>query len=95
MPSTRPLHAAACLLVAACAPAATPPPADPVQQQEVCNAEVYSYLRGEPRAAAETLMTGLRVRILGPDDFVTRDYDPNRLTITITPEDTVGRVFCG
>jgi len=95
MPPIRPVHAAACLVLGACAPASMPSPGTPVQQQETCNAEAFGYLRGEPRAAAETLMTGLRVRILGPDDFVTRDYDPNRLTVTITPDDTVGRVFCG
>ncbi|MEM1362627.1 MAG: I78 family peptidase inhibitor [Pseudomonadota bacterium] len=60
-----------------------------------CNAEIYSYLVGEPISVVSTLNTGLSVRVLAADAFVTRDFNPNRLTFTTTPKDTVGRVFCG
>lgn len=61
----------------------------------VCNASVYTGLVGEPITVVDTLNTGLNVRILGADEFVTKDFDPNRLTFTTTPKDEVGRVFCG
>jgi len=60
-----------------------------------CNAARFSYLRGEPIEVVDTLDTVLEVRVLGPEEFVTRDYDPNRLTITESPDGNVSRVFCG
>jgi hypothetical protein len=61
----------------------------------VCNAFVYQDLVGQPIGVVDTLNTGLNVRVLGPDSFVTKDFDPNRLTFTTTPKFEVGRVFCG
>ena len=61
----------------------------------VCDALVYADLVGEPITVVDTLSTGVNVRILAADGFVTKDYDPNRLTFTTTPDDTIGRVFCG
>lgn len=60
-----------------------------------CQAEVYQYLIGGPIEAAQLIQYTGTVRVLGPDDFVTRDYDPSRLTVTTLPGDIVGRVFCG
>lgn len=60
-----------------------------------CDATLYADLVGEPIAVVDTLNTGLSVRVLAADAFVTRDFDPNRLTFTTTPADKVGRVFCG
>lgn len=60
-----------------------------------CNAALYQDLVGEPIAIVSTLNPGTRVRILGADEFVTRDFDPNRLTVTTTRQDTIGRIFCG
>lgn len=60
-----------------------------------CDATLYADLVGEPITLVDTLNTGLNVRILPADGFVTKDYDPSRLTFTTTPDDTVGRVFCG
>lgn len=89
-------------LLAAAALAACGPPdnlsgapgASPVSGA-VCNAAVYNDLVGEPISIVYTLNTGLNVRVLGADEFVTRDFDPNRLTFTTTRDDTIGRVFCG
>lgn len=60
-----------------------------------CDASIYADLVGEPITVVDTLNTRLNVRILAADGFVTKDYDPTRLTFTTTPDDTVGRVFCG
>ncbi len=80
--------------LAACAPPA-PEPVAPVVPEITCEASFFAYLRGEPIAVVDTLQTGLRVRVLGPDDFVPRDFDANRLTFTTSPEGDVSRVFCG
>lgn len=60
-----------------------------------CDASFYTYLVGEPIEAVYTINPGLPVRILGADEFVTRDFNPNRLTFTTSPDDNVSRVFCG
>lgn len=60
-----------------------------------CDATQYSHLVGQDISVVDSLYTGLTVRVLAADSFVTRDYDPNRLTFTTTPKNTVGRVFCG
>lgn len=80
--------------LAACAPPA-PETAAPVAAEVTCEAGFFDYLRGEPIEVVDTLATPLPVRVLGPDDFVPRDFDPNRLTFTTTPEGTVSRIFCG
>lgn len=68
---------------------------EPRRPTEVCNAADFEYLQGEPIDAVASLNTGLQVRVLGPDDFVPRDFDPNRLTFTETPDGNVSRIFCG
>jgi hypothetical protein len=81
-------------VLAACAPPA-PEPVAPVVADVSCEASFFEYLRGEPIEVVDTLQTSLRVRVLGPDDFVPRDFDANRLTFTTAPDNTVSRVFCG
>lgn len=81
-------------VLAACAPPA-PDPVAPVVQDITCEASFFEYLRGEPIEVVNTLQTALDVRVLGPDDFVPRDFNPNRLTFTTAPDNTVSRVFCG
>ncbi len=91
----------AVLALAACDPAG--PSVEPVSGSASaaaiaaanCEAELYQYLVGGPIEAAGLIQYAGRIRILGPDDFVTRDFDPSRLTVTTRPDDTVGRVFCG
>ncbi|MCA8878603.1 MAG: hypothetical protein KDA73_01335 [Rhodobacteraceae bacterium] len=60
-----------------------------------CDATTFDYLKGEPIESVGSIATPLRVRVLGPDDFVPKDYDPNRLTFTTSPTGTVSRIFCG
>ena len=73
----------------------SPIPEEPAPPAVVCNAADFDYLKGEPIETVATLNTGLQVRVLGPDDFVPRDFDPNRLTFTETPDGNVSRIFCG
>lgn len=61
----------------------------------VCRASDYEYLQGAQIDEVAALPTNLRVRVLASDSFVPRDFDPNRLTFTESPDGTVSRVFCG
>ena len=81
-------------VLAACAPPA-PQVSAPTVAEVTCEAGFFEYLRGEPIEVVNTLITPLTVRVLGPDDFVPREFDANRLTFTTTPDGTVSRVFCG
>ena len=96
MKFTTPFALFAALLVAACAPSTepvyTPGPTAPAV---VCNAVDFDYLKGQPIESVATVVTPLNLRVLGPNDFVPKDYDPNRLTFTTAPDGTVSRVFCG
>ncbi|QDY69779.1 hypothetical protein [Qingshengfaniella alkalisoli] len=60
-----------------------------------CDASFYQHMIGEPISMAQTINPGVVTRVLPSDGFVTRDFDRNRLTFTTTPDDTIGRVFCG
>lgn len=70
------------------APAAAPAAA-------TCDATQFEELKGEPIEAVDALATPLKVRVLAADSFVPRDFDPNRLTFTESPNNTVSRIFCG
>ena len=83
------------VLLAACAPPPEPPVQEPVAFAETCNAEAYAYLKGQPIDSVGMLTTTLKTRVLAADSFVPRDFDPNRLTFTTSPEGTVSRIFCG
>lgn len=90
---------AAALPLLACAPLPDQPTGGPPTASfdggGTCDATLYADLAGEPAERVGEIRPGVPVRVLGPDDFVTRDYDPGRLTVTLTPDDTIGRVFCG
>lgn len=64
-----------------------------------CEAEIYQDLVGSPIIAAQDVTYAGTIRVLGPDEFLTKDYDPSRLTITTAVnrdgDNVVGRVFCG
>lgn len=81
--------------LAACAPPQLQEPIPAAAAPVTCDASLYTYLVGEPIDVVYTLNPGVVVRVLGAEEFVTRDYDPNRLTFTTSPEGNVSRVFCG
>ncbi|WP_108259771.1 hypothetical protein [Mangrovicoccus ximenensis] len=59
-----------------------------------CGAEAWQHLVGGPLAPALELPYGGPKRYLGPDQSVTKDYNPHRLTVTSTDGETVGRIIC-
>jgi hypothetical protein len=83
------------VLLAACAPSDPTGTAGPAPVDVTCDAGFFEYLRGEPIEIVDTIISPLQVRVLGSEDFVPRDFDPNRLTFTTSPDGEVSRVFCG
>ena len=59
-----------------------------------CGAETWQHLVGGPVALAMEQSYGVPWRFIGPDGFITKDYNPHRLTVTSTDGDTVGRIIC-
>ncbi|WP_138466412.1 hypothetical protein [Poseidonocella sp. HB161398] len=91
----------ACLALAACDPAgpsSTGSSAGSASASAInsadCGAEAYQDLVGGPLAPALSLPYGGPKRYLGPDESVTKDYNPHRLTVTSTDGETVGRIIC-
>lgn len=83
------------LVLIACAPSQRTNAVGQAPAGATCDAGFFDYLKGEPITVVDTLTTPLRVRVLGADDFVPRDFDPNRLTFTTSPDGEVSRIFCG
>jgi hypothetical protein len=61
----------------------------------VCDASQFAHMIGAPISDVQLVNPGVQVRVLPADSFVPRDFDANRLTFTTTPDDKIGRVFCG
>lgn len=101
------LTAVLCLLsilaLTACDPAGSVGSASDVSPTSVsavdCNADPYQYLVSSPIELAQEVVYPGIVRVLGPEEFLTKDFDPSRLTITTgvnrEGDNVVGRVFCG
>ncbi|MBE3636660.1 hypothetical protein [Mangrovicoccus algicola] len=90
---------AACLALAACDPAGPSSPAGSSASAaainaEDCGAAAYQDLVGGPLEPALQLPHPGPRRYLGPDQSVTKDFDPHRLTVTSTDGETVGRIIC-
>lgn len=80
----------ACLGLAACleAPADKPEPGD-------CGSGEMGHLMGIQRAQLETIAFTQPHRILGPNDVMTMDFNPERVNFTLDESGTVVRIWCG
>ena len=63
----------------------------PVPVQD-CGASHAQYLLGHDSAYAPV---PAGARVIGPNSFVTADYDPQRLSIDHDASGTISRVYCG
>ncbi|MEQ6203128.1 I78 family peptidase inhibitor [Sulfitobacter sp. HNIBRBA2951] len=93
---TAPLFAA--LLLAGCGGALTPTlsgaaKAPAPNAPDTCNAAAYQTLIGSD--AAQALSLPEPKRLVGPDDAVTSDFQPNRLNVALDDTDTIVGVTCG
>ncbi|QIE40853.1 hypothetical protein G5B39_02045 [Rhodobacteraceae bacterium SC52] len=90
-----PVLGTAGFLLSACAPSQNTSSDTPAAQPVTCNASFFDDLKGEPIEVVDSIPTQLQVRVLAADSFVPRDFDPNRLTFTTSPDGNVSRIFCG
>ncbi|MEJ6396835.1 I78 family peptidase inhibitor [Yoonia sp. 208BN28-4] len=78
------------LLLSACAPAVTPGGTAP----DTCGKDDYAALVGA-NLAAVTLPADLNDRVIGPDDAVTLDFQPDRLNFFVDEAGLITRISCG
>ena len=81
-------------LARAAASAAASPGAGP------CRAAAAQAAVGQPGTArlaewARSQAGALKVRVIGPDDMITKDYDTSRLNLQLDAGGKVVRVYCG
>ena len=89
-------------LLAGCVSTTPPPPvviAAPEAPVIVCDATPFQNLVSKPIAQANYIDYPGTVRVVGPDDYLTKDYDIQRITVTTlrnrNNEEVIGRIFCG
>lgn len=85
---------------AASAPAAAPLPSPPQPAEAGCDAQAVQDLVG--RHASGLIAEGARqragaqrVRMIGHDEMVTKEYDAGRLNLQLDAQGRVARVYCG
>ncbi|QBF30300.1 I78 family peptidase inhibitor [Thalassococcus sp. S3] len=64
------------------------------ERPDTCGASGYQSLIGQPIAAV-TLPADLNMRIVGPGDIVTMEYDASRLNFETDEMGVIQRVTCG
>ncbi|MEM9433576.1 MAG: I78 family peptidase inhibitor [Pseudomonadota bacterium] len=79
----------ACCVIAGC----TIDPSD-IPGEQRCGAESFEYLLGEPAEILSEVTLPSFSRILRPDDVITLDFSPDRLTIDIDDLGFVASVSC-
>lgn len=96
-------------LVVACAPTPEPlpppvigPPADVTpglneKEPDTCKAAPLMVHLGQPVAGlqADAAATGRKLRVIGPGDIVTQEYDSFRVDATVDGAGLVTRITCG
>lgn len=65
------------------------------QSPNQCGALDLQYLVGSPDTVLETMRFGGPVRIYGPGDAVTMDYNPNRINFELDRYKMIARITCG
>ncbi|MAP48685.1 MAG: hypothetical protein CMH90_04300 [Oceanicaulis sp.] len=64
-------------------------------QMQLCAAEAYQVLVGQPVGGVHTDSLPRPHRVYGSGDVVTTDYRPDRLNIVVGDDGTVAEVKCG
>lgn len=86
---------AGCDMVEMAPPAGEMPANMPPAAEDTCGAAGFADLIGQPRSAAETAALPVDARIVGPDDAVTMDFNPERLNVLLNDNNLVDRLTCG
>lgn len=64
-------------------------------QADACGSSEMSHLTGISRAQLEAIAFSQPHRILGPDDVMTMDFNPERVNFTLDDDGNVDRIWCG
>lgn len=83
------------VLLAGCAATGPSTGLPPLGAADTCGASVASRFVGQPESALVGVEFEGPVRIVGPNDAVTLDYNPERLTITLDGNGRIARASCG
>lgn len=59
-----------------------------------CGAEDYFYLLGKKASALEGVKLPRAARVLRPEDVITLDFSPDRLTIDIDTSNRISSITC-
>ena len=62
---------------------------------DACAAKRYDFLRDQPRSVLTGVNFTYPVRIVGPGDAVTMDYNPSRMTILLDDLGIIREITCG
>lgn len=62
---------------------------------DACSASMHQDLIGQDSAVLQTMKFSQPLRVVGPGEFVTMDFNPHRLNIDISDTDVVIAVRCG
>ena len=68
---------------------------DPMPEPELCAAEAYQVLVGQPVGGVHTDSLPRPHRVYGPGDMITEDYRPGRLNIVVGDDGVISEVKCG
>lgn len=79
------------VLCAACAA----PPTLPPEQYDTCGATQRAALIGQDATALEKVLILGMVRVIRPDDMVTRDYRQERINFIIGRDEKITAINCG
>ncbi len=87
----------ALMLLAACVETAAPPPLaiEPPLGEDTCDLAPARTLIGLDSSVIAILQRSSPVRVIGPDQPVTMDYNPDRLNVFTTAQGRIERVTCG
>jgi len=62
---------------------------------DACGASAHADLVGQDRSVIASMTFPAPMRLIGPDDAVTMDFNPERLNVTYDESGTIDRVYCG
>ncbi len=78
--------------LAACAPVPEP---DDSPETATCGADGFQTLLGQERTAISALRFTGAVRVIGPGDMVTMDFQPQRINFETDRRGRITRIYCG
>jgi hypothetical protein len=81
----------AALLLTGCAATQAPLPAP---SQDTCNATTYGTLIGQPATALERVLLMGKVRVIRPNQPVTKDFWPDRINFMIDESEVIASISC-